>query len=572
MNRGRQRYMCGSATRHASNGQSITELALIAPVLIIILLGLVEISGAYGAKIDLQSASFHAARIGALQGNGGGTVFSCPDTSSVITDTVDTNTLQSIISGTPGLNPSNIAKIQVFKAGVNGTIAMSGTKPLVNEYKPPFISGTTLITDTYNWPSCIRSASEPADSLGVHVTYNYHPITPLLGRATILMNDNSIQRLNPGKNDSTCPVPGAPTDLAAHYHTDTSHLQPATTDDITWTAVDNATSYKIYAGINGSGVGTTPVYTLTTSASGPLTWSYNFSPPAPAGSQVSYQIKGSNYCGDGDISDPVPDGQYALPITPTILAAVPSTTTPGSDYISWTAVPDARFYTITQTTQTATGPGPTVPPITVNAPMTSTLIADPYHSPSVTDVTYQVAATSLSNAVGPAAKSQSIVPSAPPVTTIDDPPTASGFAYGPTGSGPGDNNWVHCDFMNCATTLGVQATGFHNNTLSISPQPGDQATITFTGTQIELYGALQRNGAKAAISIDSGTPIVKDFYASSPVGNHLIYASPSLGSVSASHTLTVTILPYNDPLNPVNAASHSTNGKYFVGIDRVVVQ
>lgn len=566
MNRLRHRYVCGSATRHASNGQSITELALIAPVLIIILLGLVEISGAYGAKIDLQSASFHAARIGALQGNGGGTVFSCPDTSSVITDTVDMNIVQSIISGTAGLNPNNISAIQVFKAGVNGTIAMSGTKPLVNEYKPPFISGTTLITNTYNWPSCIRSASEPADSLGVHVTYNYHPITPLLGRATILMNDGSIQRLNPGKNDSTCPVPGAPTDLVAHYHTDTSHFQPATTDDITWTAVDNATSYKIYAGINGSGVGTTPVYTLTTSASGPLTWSYNFSPPAPAGSQVSYQVKGNNYCGDGDISDPVPDGQYALPITPTILAAVPSTTTPGSDYISWTAVSDAQFYTITQTAST----GATVPPITVTAPMTSVLIADPYHTPAVSGVTYQVAATSLSNAVGPAATSSTLVPSAAPITTVDDPPALgpSQFGYGPSG-----NNWVHCNSTNptnCTTTAGVLTTGFYNNTLSISPQGNDTADLPLGSTvsQVQVYGPAQPNGGKAWVWVDSNpTPpthsgALISWYGSPSVAQKLIITLSVTGP--GAHYLHIQVAG-------VKGCSGPGCGSY-VGIDDVVVQ
>lgn len=566
----------GPVARHATRGQSITELALIGPVLAIILLGLIEISGAYGAKMDLQSLSFHAARIGALGGNGGQTVFTCPNTSASITDTVDMSIVQSIISGTRELSQSNIAKIQVFKAGVNGTIALSGTKPLVNEYKPPFISGSTLITNTYNWPSCMRSSNEPADSLGVHIMYNYHPTTPLFGRATLLMNDSAIQRLNPSKNDSPCPVPGAPTDLVAHYHVDTSHPQPVSTDDITWTAVDNATSYKIYAGVNGVGVGTTPVYTYTAApTNGPVTWSYPYS---PAGSQVSYQVRGANYCGDGDISDPVPNGQFAYSITPTIITATTSITMPGSDYLSWTAVPDAQTYKITQTPSTGAPVSTTV----VTAPITSVVIPDPYYSPAVANVTYQVAATSLSNVAGPAA-SAIITSSAAPTTTIDDAISSttslpSTFVFG-TLTASGSNNWVHCSTTSTPScfTLGVQATSLYSNTVSYSNQANDTADIKLGSSvsQVWIYGATQKIGGLAYVWIDDSAAAT-----SPPSSTNATWYSPSAMSQQLIKQLTTTISGIKYLHIKVAGVKDSscidsispTGCGYFAAIDAIVVQ
>ncbi len=550
------------ARHHAGKGQSLTELALITPLLAIILLGIVEISGAFGAQIDLRNAAYQAARIGALQGNGGLTAFTCPNTTSGITDTVDMTIVKTIL-GAQSVDPHNIASIQVYKAGVNpGTVAYSGTTRQLNQYNYPFISGTSLITSTYNWPSCMRSSSEPPDALGVHLSYRYHPIMSLFGNNTITINGTSVMRLNPTKTDSPCPVPQAPTDVAAHW----TGTEPSSTDAIIWTAVPNATSYKIYAGVNGSAVGSTPVYTVTgPPASGPVTATYAFNPPFPAASQVSYMVKGNNYCGDGDISDPVPDGQYALPITPTIITAT-AAGTPGNDYVSWIAVPDAQSYTITQT---ATGVGAGAQVVsTVAAPVTSTVIADLYHKPLVSTVTYAVAATSLSAVRGPSATAV-VTPTAPPLVTVDDAVTSTiltnFFTYGGAG-----NQWVHCGPgpTSCyPETAGVLASGSYSNTLSITPNSGDTVAVQFTGTQITLYGALQPNGGQASVTLSNRSPSPPlppiDFYAGTSVENTPVFTSTLL--TPGTHTLTLTILSsHSGPSPPLPA--------YYVGIDRAVVQ
>lgn len=544
----------------AGRGQAITELALLTPILAIILLGIVEVAGAYGTQMNLRNAVYQAARIGALGGNGGQTAFTCPNTTSGITDTVDMSMTRSILNS-PGIDSNNIASIQVYKAGVNpGTVEYTGTTQELNQYVYPFISGTNLITSTYNWPSCLRQSSEPADSLGVHVTYRYHPITPLFGNNTLTLNATSVVRLNPTRNDNPCPVPEAPTDVTAHW----IGPEPSSTDAITWTAIPNATSYKIYAGVNGSAAGTSPVYTVNSPpSSGPVTVNYTYSPPFPAASQVSYKVQPiTTYCtpGTGDISDPVPDGQYALPITPTIITAT-AAITPGYDYLSWTAVPDAQSYTITQTAST----GSQVV-TTVAAPMTSTAIQDPYHNPPVASVTYAVAATSLSTVQGPSATAV-IATSAAPTVTVDDAMTSTAsapftFAYTP-------GKWVACGpstTPTCSTTPGVSVSvsSLYSNTLTLTNQANATATITFTGTQITLYGAVQPNGGQSIpVSIDSGAFTgTANFYTSSPgsaSGNVPVYTSPTLSTTPASHTLILT-LPSGFPTSK------------YVGIDRAVVQ
>ena len=548
--------MSRDASRHARRGQAITELALLAPVLAIMLLGIVEIASAYGAQTNLRNAVFQAARIGALRGNGGLTSFTCPNTSSGITDTVDMNIVQTIL-GTQGVNPSNIASIQVYKAGVNpGTIAYTGTTQESNKYVYPFVAGTNLITSTYNWPSCLRQSSEPADALGVHLTYRYHPIIPLFGNNTITLNQTSVVRLNPTQTDNPCPVPEAPIDVAAHW----VGPEPSTTDAITWTADSNATGYKVYANVNGSGVGTTPVAIVTPSSSGPVSVNYAFSPPYPAASQISYQVRGYNGCpsGNGDFSDPVPDGQYALPITPTIITAT-TAITPGYDYLSWTSVPDAQLYTITQTAST----GNQVV-TTVTAPLTSTVVQDPYHNPPVSIVTYAVAATSLSTVQGPSATAV-ITSAAAPLVTIDDAVTSMTsipftFAYGPAGK------WVSCGpstTPTCSSTSGilVSSSSLYSNTLTLTNQKNATATIVFTGTQITLYGAVQTNGGQGPISIDSGavTGTANFHVLSGGSGNTAVYTSPILSTTPTTHTLVMTL-------------PSTFSASNYVGIDRAVVQ
>jgi len=142
----RRRDLSGAHVRpahgHAAVGQSLTELALIAPVIALMLLGVIFVSSAYGARMDLQAATAQAARIGAIQGNAGNTSTSCPYGPS--NDAVDDNIIKTVLT-THGLIASNIQRIDIYKADLNGQV--SGN--FIDSYQPPFTF--PLTASSYGW-------------------------------------------------------------------------------------------------------------------------------------------------------------------------------------------------------------------------------------------------------------------------------------------------------------------------------------------------------------------------------------------------------------------------------------
>jgi hypothetical protein len=127
------RTMRPRTTRGAACGQALTELALFAPLLGIILLGILELSAAYGTVMNVQGATAQAARIGALEGTNAN---------------VDADMIKAVLTA-PGLDPASIQQIQIYRASPSGSIDISGTTPLSNSY---VLSGTTPITLGNNWP------------------------------------------------------------------------------------------------------------------------------------------------------------------------------------------------------------------------------------------------------------------------------------------------------------------------------------------------------------------------------------------------------------------------------------
>jgi hypothetical protein len=170
-------------------GQAIVELALIVPVFLILLAGLLE----YGAAIDHHTAMAFAvregARVGASLGNGG----SYPDT-------VDPIILVAVQRGlTDPILIENITSIDIYMADANGEIVPGK----INTYDR---DGTLI--GTAGWPATARVMGLNGDSIGVRVRYDFHSGTPLamlLGMfsgspppyTTIPMTDRMVMRLEP---------------------------------------------------------------------------------------------------------------------------------------------------------------------------------------------------------------------------------------------------------------------------------------------------------------------------------------------------------------------------------------
>jgi hypothetical protein len=82
-------------------------------------------------------------------------------------------------------------------------------------------------------------------------------------------------------------------------------------------------------------------------------------------------------------------------------------------------------------------------------------------------------------------------------------------------------------------------------------------TLTFTGTQISLYGAKDPYHGIGAVSIDGGAEVNVDYYATSRIDNTLIWTSPVLANTTHTFKLRVT--------GTKNAASAA----WWVTVDRV---
>lgn len=380
--------------RHAGQGQALVELAVIVPIIAIMLLGLVALASAFGAKLSVQAAVAQGARIGALEGNGKSTSAGCANTGTPNTDTIDTDIINAVLSG--GIDRNSVREIDIYRVAPDGSVD-SGA---IDTYPAPFnASGNPAVYSspaTLGWPCSARHPDEPSDSIGVHVVYAYKPVVSLPGLSTITIDDRTVVHLNPTKNSQPCPIPGIPQNVAAHYGT--SQPEPVTTDKIVWAPMPGNPApdrWQVSANVNNRGWHV--IYDgVVSNVSGQLEYDASNSNSAPA----LYQVSGHNFCGYGQTSLPASNEQYQLPVAPSIITSKADTAHPGQDYLAWTSVPDASSYTLVQIpSDSAT----VIPPTTIPV---SSLTSPSMPSASVPHTgtgpdTYVVYVTSLSKLTGP---------------------------------------------------------------------------------------------------------------------------------------------------------------------------
>ncbi len=134
--------------------------------------------------------------------------------------------------------------------------------------------------------------------------------------------------INPGQPEEST-IPEAPTNLVA-----TATGQ--TTISLTWDAVQNATSYKVYS--NGNVV-----------VSGFAQTTYIVKNLTP-GTQYCYEVKAVNEAGESEASESACATTESEPVTPTVPAAptnlVATATGQTTISLTWTAVPNATSYNV----------------------------------------------------------------------------------------------------------------------------------------------------------------------------------------------------------------------------------
>jgi hypothetical protein len=86
-----------------------------------------------------------------------------------------------------------------------------------------------------------------------------------------------------------------------------------------------------------------------------------------------------------------------------------------------------------------------------------------------------------------------------------------------------------------------------NGTSSNSPDVGNYATVSFTGTMVQLYGVTDNIHGIGAVSIDGGPESNADFYSATRRGYQLVWTKTGLSN--GTHTLKIRVTGNQNPLS-----------------------
>ena len=211
------------AARERGRGQGLVEFAILVPLFLLILLGLLEFGFVFNHDLTIEYATREGARAGAALANGSGTNSACVDASGNPTpltagdvDPLIIAAVQRVLES-PGslVNRNNIQRIVIYKADASGNDTLGlhniwtytpGTGPTVPcQASPPHLDFTQ---QSATWSASGRDVISP-DHLGVSITYNYQFTTPLGGAMNLIahasgsawsgltITDRSVMALEP---------------------------------------------------------------------------------------------------------------------------------------------------------------------------------------------------------------------------------------------------------------------------------------------------------------------------------------------------------------------------------------
>ena len=160
--------------RRGARGQGVVEFALILPVFLLMLLGMIEFGFIFTHDLTIEYATREGARAGSALDNGGGTL-GCAVGQSPNWQTVDPLVIAAVerALASPGSQVviANVSKIIIYKANPNTGANDQGLQD-VWTYSPgggPIPSGDTQHLDfvdssfpnTNSWKACSRTNASP---------------------------------------------------------------------------------------------------------------------------------------------------------------------------------------------------------------------------------------------------------------------------------------------------------------------------------------------------------------------------------------------------------------------------
>ena len=183
-------------------GQGLVEFAMLVPVFMLLLLGLLEFGFVFDHTMTVSYATREGARSGSAfaQGN-----------ASIPCANIDQNIIDAVkrVLTAPGslVDRLNVASITIYKAQPDGTPVSGKSNVWTNDGTGNFQApGTGTNGNTVQWNACSRINGVTPDSLGVAIVYNYKFVTPLSaalgffgppGGAGLTIRDRTVMALNP---------------------------------------------------------------------------------------------------------------------------------------------------------------------------------------------------------------------------------------------------------------------------------------------------------------------------------------------------------------------------------------
>ena len=158
------------------SGAALVEFAVIAPLLMVLIFGIVEMGLAFRDRLTVSSAVQSAARIGSVLGTDGDSDFA---------------TLQAITAGLNGqLDASNISAVYIYRSDETGAFFASDANRYLYDPADPTCPwdpcplpgpGFEAYGAPENWVPADRGTSLPnPDILGVRVVYQHDWITSIM--------------------------------------------------------------------------------------------------------------------------------------------------------------------------------------------------------------------------------------------------------------------------------------------------------------------------------------------------------------------------------------------------------
>ena len=197
-------------------GQGLVEFAMLVPVFLLVLLGMLEFGFAFNHNMSLEYATREGARAGAAMADGSITDSACggAQLTAANVDPLIITAVQRVLES-PGsmVDISQVQNITIYQATATGTPVAGksnvwtrtiGAGPNVPCQSP--VQKLDFSPGTVNWPASSRVNAASPDHLGVSISYTYDYRSALgsilrffggNGAASLAMNDRTVMDLEP---------------------------------------------------------------------------------------------------------------------------------------------------------------------------------------------------------------------------------------------------------------------------------------------------------------------------------------------------------------------------------------